>query len=91
MYMVVFDEEEYVVKIGIESTILGLFWIETVISYYIKQSNSFGKNKRSTFQWFKCILLILMTADLIIFIAVPEGGRPIRPFRILRCCKTINM
>jgi len=33
------------------------------------------------------MVIILMTIDLLVFIAVPAyGERPIRPFRILRAC-----
>lgn len=71
MYLVILDNESYKAKISIESTILLLFWIDTVISYYVKQNNSFGKNKHSTILWLKFILLILMTSDLLIFIILP--------------------
>ena len=39
----------------------------------------------------RTLLLIAVTIDLILFIALPGfGSRPIRPFRIFRCCKYIN-
>ena len=37
------------------------------------------------------VVMILMGVDLIIFIVVPGyDSRPIRPFRILRCCNLLS-
>jgi hypothetical protein len=89
MYLVIMDNERYAAKIAVESTILLLFWVDTAVSYYIKSFDNFRKSKHSAFFWFRIILLALMTIDLIIFIALPGfDDRPIRPFRILRCCNS---
>jgi hypothetical protein len=87
MYLVIMDNDQYAAKIAVEGTILLLFWTDTLISYYVNLFDSFRRNKHSSFFWFKVALLLLMTIDLIIFISMPGyGQRPIRPFRILRCC-----
>lgn len=70
-----------------------VFWIDTVILMYCKTFDKFqNKSQYSTFFVFKVFMLLLMTIDLIVFITLPcYGTRPIRPFRILRCCNYQTM
>lgn len=72
---------------------LTLFWVDIIILTYCKQFDNFKKKtKYSGFFYFKVAIIILMTIDLIIFIILPGvESRPIRPFRVLRCCKYVNM
>jgi hypothetical protein len=82
------DSGNYATKIGMEATIIFLFWVDTIILLYCKTFDNFQKiNHYSSFFLFKIVIILLMTIDLIIFISLPcYDSRPIRPFRILRCC-----
>ena len=54
---------------------------------YVKTFDKFGKRMEASFFNIRTVLFILMTFDLIIFCAMPGfDSRPVRPFRILRCC-----
>jgi len=88
MCMVIADNESYVAKIVIESVILFTFVIDILIIYYCKQMDTFEKtNKYSTLLKAKVLLIILMIIDLLVFIIKPGyDERPVRPFRLLRCC-----
>lgn len=69
---VVFDNDYYHAKIIIESIMIGLFWVDVLVLRYCKQFDNFvKKTKYSTFFYFKLAIIILMTLDLIWFIAVP--------------------
>jgi hypothetical protein len=88
MYLVILDNESYGLKIGFEGSILSLFWLDTIILYYLKGFDSRKKTIYSLYNKSKIFILLLMTIDLIVFISMPcYGTRPVRPFRILRCCK----
>jgi hypothetical protein len=83
------DAGDYGTKIGIELPLLVLFWADTVMEAYCKRFDAYkGENRYAHNFVFKCCIILLMTADLIVFINLPcLDSRPIRPFRILRCCK----
>lgn len=87
--LVVLDSKDYAAKIATEGTLLFFFFLDTVIQIYLKRHDQVkGESRYSNFFYFRCAILLLMLADLIIFIALPAyDSRPIRPFRILRCCK----
>jgi hypothetical protein len=70
-----------------------LFWLDNIMVYYCKSFDNFKrKNKLSKFYYWKVFLILLMTIDLIVFIALPGyDSRPIRPFRILRACTYLFM
>ena len=63
----------------------------SMLLYCKKFDNFVKKNKYSSFFYFKFIMIVLMTVDLVLFIYQPgeENIRPIRPFRVLRSCKDI--
>ena len=86
-----FDSEVYATKVGVQASILIIFWIDTVILLYCKTYDHFTDvNKYSKFFIFKITIFTLMTIDLIVLICLPcYDSRPIRPFRILRCCKIL--
>ena len=88
MYTVILDSQEtYSTKIAVEGTILVLFWVDVFMRKYVKTFDKFGKRAEALFFNIRTILILLMTIDLIIFISMPGfDSRPIRPFRILRCC-----
>jgi hypothetical protein len=87
--LIVLDNESYSTKIIFETILLVLFWADTIIYMYIKKFDNFkGQDRFTQSFYFKCAIIFLMTIDLIIFISYPcYGARPIRPFRIFRCCK----
>ena len=89
MYLVILDNESYPQKIAVESSILAIFIIDTLIDFYCKSFDKFKKKKKyPSFYIWKTILISLMVIDLIIFATLPcYNSRPIRPFRILRACK----
>lgn len=89
MYLVVLDNEKYLLKIILESIILFIFIIDNSIDYYCKSFDILKqKNRYPKFYFWKSFLIILMIIDLIVFICLPcYNSRPIRPFRILRSCK----
>lgn len=72
-----------------ESIFLCFFWLDTLILLYCKTFDNFNNAANySRFFYFKMTIILLMTIDLIVFASLPcYGSRPIRPFRILRCCK----
>ena len=91
MYMVILDENHYALKIGLESALLFLFWLEMVINIYLKSQDSFQTvpDQLCQLKW-KITLLGLYTIDLIIFGCQvrTSQGRLILPFRFFRGCNT---
>lgn len=89
MFLVILDNESYILKISLETSILLLFLFDTFIDFYCKSYDKFKKKNRfPIFYYCKLFLLLFMAADLIIFGFLPcYNSRPIRPFRILRACK----
>lgn len=83
------DNESYNTKVAMETIFLSIFWADTFMLLYCKTFDKFNKVANySTFFYFKIIIILLMTIDLVIFASLPcYDSRPIRPFRILRCCK----
>lgn len=89
MCLAAIDSESYAIKIGMESAILLFFWLDVCMQFYLKKFDCLNyKNRYNDFFYFKVCIVVLMTIDLVVFIALPcYECRPIRPFRILRCCK----
>lgn len=74
MYMVIFnDEDYYAVKIGVESTLLCLFWADTFMRKYVKSFDKFGKRMTAPFFNIRTIVFLVMTIDLILFIVLFDG------------------
>lgn len=88
MCLAAIDHEHFSIKVGVEATILVLFWMDTIMQAYLKEFDKIkDKSRYNDFFYFKLGIIILMTIDLFIFIGLPcYESRPIRPFRILRCC-----
>jgi hypothetical protein len=88
MYFVIADSDDYSLKLGVESTILIIFWVDTFFRKYIKTFDHFGKHaKQVRYFGLRALLLLLLTIDLLIFAGMPNhDSRPIRLFRILRAC-----
>ena len=61
------------------------------MDFYIKSFDRLTiKTKYPKIYYYKALAFVLMLTDLIIFIALPcYNSRPIRPFRLLRVCKTL--
>lgn len=93
MFLVILDNESYLLKLGLESGILGLFLLDAFTDFYCRSFDKFKiKNRYPNFYYFKLCLLLLMVVDLIIFASMPcYNNRPVRPFRILRACKYRDM
>jgi hypothetical protein len=88
MFLVILDNESYVLKLSLEWPILLCFFFDTFIDFYCKSFDKFKtKSRFPTFYYLKLSLLMFMAIDLIIFAFMPcYDTRPIRPFRILRAC-----
>lgn len=65
----ILDKENYGEKIFLELSILIVFWIDLTMLLYCKKFDNFvKKNKYSSFFYFKFIMIVLMTVDLVLFI-----------------------
>lgn len=66
------DSEHFRIKLAIELSLLILFWIDTLMQAYCKRFDAYkGENRYSHIYIFKCCIVLLMTADLIIFVSLP--------------------
>ena len=72
MYLVILDEQNYALKLSLETVILLILWVDTVLLKYIKSFDRREGKKEIIIIDERTILLLLMTIDLFIF-ASKEG------------------
>ena len=77
------DNQPYSAKIAQEGSILVLFLVDTAVRKHIKAFDPLSSHEDLSLMDSRTVLLLLMTADLLIFILVPGYGQ--RPCVPLAC------
>jgi hypothetical protein len=87
MYTIILNPiSDFTADVIIESLILPVFWIDTILYLYHKSFETIKISSKFEMHFFlKVIIVFLLTIDFFVYIGtVSNGARLIRPFRILR-------